>query len=422
MIFTIRLKFKKQFFIHIHSELLKFTNIDKIDDFLETNSLPIIYNRINLLKRNLIDFGANTFIFSELARLYSILGQKTQAIRSIKISHSLAPNNRYILRSFSRLMAHYNEIDFAHDILRKNRQTKYDPWLLASEIAFASLRKKNSNLIKFGIELINSKNLNAFSLSELASSIGTVELLNGSRKKSKTLFEIALISPNDNSLAQIQWANYKEHFFDLDVKSFGENHNFEALTLGSYYNKNYRKAIENAEKWFIEMPFAKRPIMFGHHAASIFLEDEETAIKFCRAGLISNPNDPQIINNIAFSLSSSNNAKGAFEYLNKISIPNVQDAINRICLLATTGLAYYRSELPTTGREFYIQAMNEAKEKKQPNLYHQALLYFTREEILIKSTEYEGLLDQVKKIPDNSIEEIRIMKKRVFDLAEKNMR
>jgi hypothetical protein len=130
-------------------------------------------------------------------------------------------------------MAHFGDIEAAHDILRKNSATKYDPWLLASEIAFATVRNKTSNFMKTGGEMISSKNSSPFSISELASSISTVELLNGKRKKSRDLLESALISPNDNSLAQIEWINNKEDFFELDIKRFKVDNNFEALTLDS---------------------------------------------------------------------------------------------------------------------------------------------------------------------------------------------
>lgn len=112
------------------------------------------------------------------------------------------------------------------------------------------------------------------------------------------------------------------------------------------------------------MPFAKRPVMFGHHASSFFLDDQETAIKFCKAGLIANPNDPQILNNIAYSYAINNDTTNAFGYLNKVQLNEVKEDHIRICLLATVGLAYYRCGTPDVGRTFYLRAIKEAKEKR----------------------------------------------------------
>lgn len=393
-------------------------NINKIEEFIELNDGDVIRGNIRNLKQEILRFGANPFFYTELARLYSIIGQKESAKKSILIAKHIAPNNRYILRSFARLMAHFNDIEQAHDALRKNIITKFDPWLLASEIAFASLRKKQSNLIKNGNELINSKKFNAFSLSELASSIATVELLHGSRKKSLSLFQTALISPNDNSLAQVEWANNKADLFDLDVNEFAVQNSSEAVTLGNFYNEDWDKAVENAEKWFIDMPFAKRPIIFGSHAAGFYLEDYDTAVKFCKAGLISNPNDPQLINNIAYSYALNNDPINAFHYLDKIDFNLVKEDHTKICLMATRGLAYYRMKLPEKGREDYLSALLEAKRKNYKHYYDMALMHFTREEILL-GQEGDELFEQVKNISDKDDGAVSIMKKRVIHLKEK---
>lgn len=392
-------------------------NINRIDEFLECNSLSIIYKRIQSLKLEILKFNRNPFLYSEIARLYSIIGQKESALKNIIIAKQLAPINRYILRSFSRLMAHYNEIEQAHDSLRKNVFTKFDPWLLASEIAFASLRKKTSNLIKIGIALIDSKNFNSFSLSELASSIATIELYNGNRKKSLSLFSTALKSPNDNSLAQVEWANNKNNLFDLDIKKFKVKNSFEAITLDSFNSQDWKKTIENAEEWFIDMPFTKRPIMFGHHVASFFLEDEQTAIKFCKAGLIANPHDPMIINNIAYSYAVTNNVNVAFDYLHKIRISEVAEENTQICLLATKGLSYYRDNKIELGRNYYIQAINRAKEIKNQYYYNLALMHFAREEILINSENSLDIYNRIMKI-NTTNKELLTMKDRISKIIE----
>lgn len=390
--------------------------IDTIEDFIELGSLPLIYDRIRRLKIDIRQFGRNPFLYSELSRIYSIIGQKEASIRNIVIARSLAPNNRYILRSYARVMSHFGDIDSAHEILRRNNATKTDPWLLASEIAFASLRNKTSNFIKIGNEFISSKNHNNFSISELASSISTVELVNGSRKKSKSLLQSALLAPNDNSLAQIEWINNRENFFDIDIKKIEVENKFEALTLDSYASMEWNATIKNAEKWFIDMPFAKRPIMYGHHAASVFLEDQETAIKFCKAGLISNPNDPQILNNIAFSFAMNNQPVLAFEHLNKIEFSNVNEINTRICILATTGLAYYRIGLLDTGREFYLKAIQEAKNNNQKYYAAAALLNITREEIILKSEMAKNLYDQAMKIETGDNMDLSFLKEKVKNL------
>ncbi len=155
--------------------------------------------------------------------------------------------------------------------------------------------------------------------------------------------------------------------------------------------------------------------MFGHHVASFYLEDQETAIKFCKAGLISNPNDPQIINNIAHSIAVGNEPSKAFEYLNKVSVDDVSEDHSRICLSATTGLTFFRTGFSEMGRNLYLEAMKEAKNKRLTFYYYLALMNFTREEIRIESGESNKLFEMVSNIPENISREMSILKKRVIE-------
>ena len=178
------------------------------NDLIDTDLIDIIiekkpiYNKIHLLKKHINHFPRNAIAYVEIARLYSILGQTWQADNYLKKAYFISPNNRFVLRAISRHFAK-TDIEFAHNILRKNYLTKFDPWLASAEIALATIRNRNSRFIKQGLYLINSNNFNPFHLTELSSSIGTVELINGSYKKGKKLFNTSLIAPNDNSLAQL---------------------------------------------------------------------------------------------------------------------------------------------------------------------------------------------------------------------------
>lgn len=406
--------------LHQHIEELPY-NINKIDEFLENNSLPLIHKRIAYFKNEIRKADKNPFLYCELARLYSIIGQKDFSLKNIYIAYNLSNQNRYVIRSFARILAHFKEVEQAHEYLRKNPLTRVDPWILASEIAFSTLRGKTSNFLKRGNDILVSKKFNPFSTSELASSIGTVEMINGTRKKSKDLFAVALINPNDNSLAQVEWANNKENYFTLNVNQFRVKNNYEASAMFNYNAQGWNEAITDAEKWFIDMPFTKRPVMFGHNIASYFLNDHEIGIKFCRAGLVANPKDEMIINNLAYSYAMTDNFKSAFDELNKININNVKDIETKICLLATTGLAYYRAKDPDEGRMFYLSAIEEAKENGFKNYWNLAWLHFIQEEVLCdpNSELFNNVKDQLLKIQEDlDHPEIKIMKDRVLKLID----
>ena len=244
--------------------------------------------------------------------------------------------------------------------------TIIDPWLSSAEISIATIQKRTSKLIKNGMALINSKNISPFNFTELASSIGTVELLNGSTKKSREYFNKSLISPNDNSLAQLEWASTKDSHLNINPSNFSVEMNFEAMALDAYHNSDYETALDNAAKWFFDMPFSLRPILFASNLASTILKDQSKSIAFLNAGLTSHPYDPLLINNLAYALALDNKPSEAFEQLNKIRNDAHIERTTQICLDATRGLAYMRAGFLDQGRQLYLGAI----EKYPPHQLH----------------------------------------------------
>ena len=404
------------------SVLFSEISLDSISSQINPKS---IWLKIRETKKNLLTYSGNTILYVELARYYSILGQETQSIRSMKIALQLAPNNRFVLRSATRLFAHYNNfdndyLDFIHYYLKKSPHTQFDPWLTSAEISVSTLMNKTSKFIKKGIGLINSNNISPFNFTELASSLGTFELLFGGRKKSREYFKKSLISPNDNSLAQIEWASTKDNSLDINPSSFDVDMNFEALALDNFQKQEYNLAMENATKWFLDMPFSKRSIMFGSNLASTILKDQQKAIDFLDAGLLSHPNDPQLINNLAYSLALDDKPKQAFEQLEKIKKTTIINDSTKICLTATKGLSYFRSGFVDIGRKLYIEAIEKTKQINNKELNWIAILNYAREEIKINSEYVDYIINKVQKIPDSGIDfEILVLKKDVIELHNK---
>jgi hypothetical protein len=403
--------------IEEHSILSKLENM-QLDEFPMFVDKNIIWRRIKEIKITLRDYGFNAIQYVELSRNYSILGEEKKATRAMRVALQLAPDNRFVLRCAVRLFAHYNLVEFAHDILRKSPATRFDPWLTSAEIALATIRERSSKFIKHGIEMIGSKNISPFSLSELASSIGTVELIHGSIKSSRSLFKTSLIAPNDNSLAQMEWAATKEKSLAFDLKSVSVNHNFEALALDHYQRKEFKDSLNKTFKWFLDMPFSKRPVMLGAHIAGALLNDRPIAREFCKAGLISHPRDAQIINNLVYSLALDNEINEATRVLDAVDESSI-DSSTRICLTATRGLICFRSGLSDMGRKFYLEAIEQSKHLGDPvkRRYFNwlAVLNFAREEILSKSDYVEGVISSVGLIPERTgFEDIEILRSEVL--------
>jgi hypothetical protein len=394
-----------------------------LDSLLDTEP---IRNKIRNVKALIVTNPINPILYVELSRYYSILGQEEKSIKTMKIALQLAPNNRYVLRCATRLFTHYyyddiESLEYIHSFIRKNPLTKVDPWLTSTEISISTMRGRTSRFIKIGIELINSKNINPFNYTELASSLGTVELNSGGTKKSRNYFNKALISPNDNSLAQIEWASIHDKQLDINPNFFNVKMNFEALTLDSYHNQDFYSAINNATKWFFDMPFSKRPIMLGSNIASTILKNQKMSISFLKAGLLSHPNDPQLINNIAYSLALDNNPQEALTQISKLKNEMDYGESTKVCLIATKGLSYFRDGQPEIGRKFYIEAIERTNQIQNQQLYWLAILNYVREEILIGSNFCLPFMKIVYEIPDNLKNfTINILKQDVIRLFEEN--
>lgn len=118
-----------------------------------------------------------------MARAYTTIGLKEKAEKLIRMAVYLDPQNRFVARAAARFFIHIGDNGRAADVIRKTGYAKYDPWLMASDISIATVRGKRSGYIKRGQQIAFSDNYNSFSISELASALGTIEMEDGSRKK-----------------------------------------------------------------------------------------------------------------------------------------------------------------------------------------------------------------------------------------------
>jgi len=252
--------------------------------------------------------------------------------------------------------------------------------------------------MKHGTAVVNSGRYSPLSLTELSSGLATVELFKGKRKRSRDLFRTALLQPNDNSLAQVEWAFSSDRLFDVDLRSYDVRRNYEALAIEAFGSQQWRDVLQQCESWFMDMPFAKRPIMMGSHIATVVLEDYQAARLFCEAGLVAHPDNPQILNNYAYALALEGNADEALRLLEGIPTPSVEPATTRVCLIATAGLACYRKGEIERGRRMYREAMATALGVGDAGFNQLAVLNYAREEILANQPIADVVIDQVHRM------------------------
>ena len=375
------------------------------------NQEEFVRNELRLLKKRRDYYCYNPIAFCEMARCYVTLGQFDKAKEAMGIALHLAPNHRYICRSAARFYLHIHDEDRARYVIANNPALLKDPWLLASEIAINTLMERTSRYIKKGSELIESRNYSPFSLSELSSAIGSVEMINGNKKKCRSYFKTALQNPNDNSLAQAQFILSKNS--DLSFE-FSDNiaipNAFEADAITAYIADDYSKSLINAVDWIEDMPFTRRPVQFAANIAYSFLKDYDTAIDILDLGLKANPNNPMLLNNKAYACALSGKTSEA-EYIIQEAKRLQMTTDAKVCLTATEGLTEFRKGNIEEGRKLYEQAIDLAKSSfHDPHIMNIAILNLTREKARTDKDFDKSCLEAINKIPNDCKETIQLKK------------
>ena len=191
-----------------------------------------IYRRLSEIKKALQENPRNTIMLVEAARLYANLGQNKAAERCFERALAAGENNRFIMRSAARFFVHGQDPDRARRVF-KDISTG-DPWLLSAAISCADLVGQRDRRIRIATNLLES--FSPDQVTELAASLATIEMQDGSTKKAKRLFAQSMISPNDNSVAQIRWAG-KELQLPFDEKLLNVERTFEARFHQSVHEK-----------------------------------------------------------------------------------------------------------------------------------------------------------------------------------------
>lgn len=321
--------------------------------------LDSIHARIRQLRRGLQEDPRNALGWSEQARMYTLVGQHAPAVRAMEHATRAAPDHRFVLRAAARLAVHLDESERAQALLLSSARTRSDPWLMASEIAIASLTGRGSRLAKSARELLARRNWTPRDLTELAGAMGTLELEAGSDNRARDHFRLSLQDPNDNSLAQAEWAAPQVSGVASRLAPAREAtpRSFEADSRAAATAANHAKAVKEAWLWLLDQPFSTAPAQFGSYHAAV-LQDFDRALEFARRGLQANPGDTTLLNNAAFALAKADRPAEASTYIMRIKPIESLHASDRSAMLATQGLIAFRSNKPAVGKALYLQAID----------------------------------------------------------------
>jgi tetratricopeptide (TPR) repeat protein len=347
------------------------------------------YRVIHSIRSSLHELPVNPLAYMDLAREYVALGQPSVALRPVQIALALAPNSRFVLRSASRFFLHFKDPAQAHDILRRAKTSKTDPWLVAAEIAVASAAGRTSSLVKIGRQLIESKNFSKRHISELASALGTLELEAGKIRLVKRHFRLALEKPTENAVAQAGWVFRQLGNRELDQRDLDTPGSYEARSWASIAEGQWGDGLAAAELWLRDEPFSSRPAVFGSWVAINTGADYAKAERLALCGLRTHPGDFLLLNNLVVALVYMGKIDEATKYFAEIK--QVDAEANKPTYLATKGLIQFRLGAVAEGRQLYQMSIVEANREKNLRSAVWALLHLAREEFRYDQTTADKL-------------------------------
>lgn len=371
------------------------------------DSVTTAHSRIHLIKRRLSDEPYDPFLWVDLAYLYTALGAVSQATRAIKIALAQAPDNRFVLRAASRFFVHADQLDVAHDLLRNATVANHDPWVVASEIAVASAAKRSSRLVRLAQNMLDRQRFSPFHCSELCSALGVLEVDAGNIKRARKYFRASLEDPAENAIAQAAWMRRRVAELQFsDLLPSIESQSPEALTWVQYQEANWKDTVGEARRWQNDQPFSARPAILASYIATIALGEHGQAIAAASQGLIANPNDFGLLNNLCYARAQLNLLADAQEAFGKIHVDSLSSH-QRIVWTATKGLLEFRSGRITEGRLLYSKAIAAAQSIRQNKLHALAALCLALEELdadtPVAQATCRSALDLADRVPDADI-------------------
>lgn len=319
---------------------------------------------------------SNPILLTDVAWAMTAEGNAPSAEKHINAALALAPASRVILRSAVRYFLHRGQKERAHQLLMRSPLLRGDPWIQASEIAVSTVLGRTSRLVKVADRQLQAQEVLPTDQTELSSAVATVHLNAGSDKKAKKLFVKSLGLPNDNVVAQAEWAARKLGLVVPEV-ALQVKYSFEANSAHSYRVLDMDSAIEHANYWRADEPFASRPLGWLAHLHAIN-DDFIRAAEFHQLLIASEPeHDTTDLLNQNFSRIETGAVDEAWIQLQSI-LRQSPAAAHWPQILANAGALAYATGEVEQGRELYERAAQAARSSRDPRAEALVRAFFAR--------------------------------------------
>jgi tetratricopeptide (TPR) repeat protein len=351
--------------------------------------------RIHKLKTRLQAWPNDALAQMDLAREYTILGQRLKAIRPVTTALALAPSSPFVIRSAARFFLNDGDHDRALSVVLRAPNLSADPWLMAAEVAIAGAVGRVTRFGRAARALLFRGAFSPKHISELACALATVELESGNRRMARKLFVAGLERPTENAAAQAEWAFSEIDNLDVTTQVAPER-SYEAEALSDLGRGEWDLAIENARLWRLDEPFSARAAYCGSWTALVVRDDPELALQFADLGLSTKPKDKLLLNNKAVALALLGKPEEARETIQLIQLPDLKDGMEAT-YIATQGMIEYRFGNPEIGRILYEKAREVTRRQKNIREEAWSMLFQAREERRFDAHAADHLLREAQK-------------------------
>jgi tetratricopeptide (TPR) repeat protein len=341
-------------------------------------SRAYVYQTIKMLKRRIKLYPRDPITALELARHYAILGQYDKSERLIQWAHSLAPNERIILRSMVQFYDLIGNIQDALPYIRQADIFKYDPLVQSAEIAASELSGKATKVGKSALQSVRSGRGLSKSRSELALAFATME--NNAGSSERAVFKIvqaALANPTENATAQAIWlGEQSSRAFSARFPSFSVQEDaFEARAYLAFDEERFFDAAKLAYRWGLDQPMQAHPLSFLCTCIAVYLDDARPAIDPARIILLRHAGDWTAVNAALLAFVANDLPDEARLALKQLKLV-AGTGLGRVFATAGEGLYEFTFGDPITGRESYLSAMRLAREKSRTDLVFSAAAFY----------------------------------------------
>ena len=344
-------------------------------------------------RRRTRTYRDNALAWVELSLLDLIGGKKKSSKRSMLVALSLAPSNRHVLRSASRLFIHLDDVERAYDLVAKCDATKSDPWLIAAEISIANLVDRNARYFAQGRRIVKNAGLDPRQISELAGALATLELEAGRHRKARKYFRQSVLDPTGNALAQAEWASPSFNYqLITNWKTAIQSEGFEANVLRLLHREHFSRASYLCLLWWKTEPYSVRPLEIASSSTSV-TSDHLRSIEIVEKGLKIRSDSSVLLNNYAFALAHLGRFKEANQVLRRI---NKDNSNSWFISEANRGLLAMRQGKHDSGLAYYRNAIDGFRTLRERRLADVARIYLARESSLVSSPQAKQLLQEAR--------------------------